>query len=115
MLLVCSLSIQQREAHERPVIFYSLVLGAIGPVMALTVPTIRKNYFGYVQPEAIPVSYPCMSLSMPLPDIIDGLDHSTPAGSTTNGGLRRLGGRREKHVHSNKTLVSAGCQTRKQT
>ncbi|KAL1942264.1 hypothetical protein VTO73DRAFT_6328 [Trametes versicolor] len=36
----------QRQAHEQPVIFYSLVIGLIGPVMLVTVPPIRKT-LGY--------------------------------------------------------------------
>ncbi|KXN89100.1 NADH-ubiquinone oxidoreductase 9.5 kDa subunit [Leucoagaricus sp. SymC.cos] len=48
---------QQRQAHESPVIFYSVVLGTIGPVMAVAVPPIRE-YFGYRPAEMIPTSYP---------------------------------------------------------
>ncbi|KAI6025706.1 hypothetical protein F5J12DRAFT_809884 [Pisolithus orientalis] len=45
-------------AHERPVIFFSLLIGISGPVLAFTVPPIRRNYFGYVPPESIPTTYP---------------------------------------------------------
>ncbi|KAK0204911.1 N19M, NADH-ubiquinone oxidoreductase 9.5 kDa subunit [Desarmillaria ectypa] len=48
----------QREAHERPVIFYSLVMGIAGPVMAYTIPSIRENYFGYKPAERVPITYP---------------------------------------------------------
>ncbi|KAK1926357.1 hypothetical protein DB88DRAFT_508456 [Papiliotrema laurentii] len=48
----------QRMAHEQPVIFWSLALGALGPTMVLTVPPIRKNFFGYKSPEPIPTSFP---------------------------------------------------------
>jgi len=47
----------QRQAHEQPVIFYSVVVGLIGPVMVLTVPSIRKRY-GWKPAEAIPTTYP---------------------------------------------------------
>lgn len=47
----------QRQAHEQPVIFYSCVLGLIGPAMVLTVPPIRKK-LGYVSPERPPTTYP---------------------------------------------------------
>ncbi|KAI0052791.1 hypothetical protein FA95DRAFT_1553059 [Auriscalpium vulgare] len=47
----------QRQAHEQPVIFYSVVIGAIGPVVAFGVPPIRKH-FGYEAAERIPNSYP---------------------------------------------------------
>ncbi|KAF8307672.1 NADH-ubiquinone oxidoreductase 9.5 kDa subunit [Clavulina sp. PMI_390] len=44
-------------SHESPVVFWSLFLGGIGPVMVLTVPPIRKS-LGYVPPEHFPTSYP---------------------------------------------------------
>ncbi|KAL9714105.1 n19m, NADH-ubiquinone oxidoreductase 9.5 kDa subunit [Leucoagaricus gongylophorus] len=47
----------QRQAHESPVIFYSVILGTIGPVMAITIPPIREH-FGYRPAEMIPTSYP---------------------------------------------------------
>ncbi|KAH9449764.1 hypothetical protein Pst134EB_020580 [Puccinia striiformis f. sp. tritici] len=70
----------QYQAHENPAIFYSVALGVagqstnfqiggylhnlthdcipLGPVLLATVPPIRRNYFGYVSPEQIPMSYP---------------------------------------------------------
>lgn len=50
-------SMQRRWAHEQPVYFYSCVIGAIGPLMAITVPPIRRR-MGYKEPQSIPVSYP---------------------------------------------------------
>ncbi|PPQ85381.1 hypothetical protein CVT25_006412 [Psilocybe cyanescens] len=47
----------QRQAHENPVIFYSVVIGAIGPVMAVVIPPIREN-MGYKHAEMIPATYP---------------------------------------------------------
>ncbi|TFK28117.1 hypothetical protein FA15DRAFT_678541 [Coprinopsis marcescibilis] len=47
----------QRQAHENPVIFYSCIIGGIGPVLAVAVPPIRKH-FGYVEPPPIPLGYP---------------------------------------------------------
>ncbi|KAI0357142.1 hypothetical protein OH77DRAFT_135260 [Trametes cingulata] len=47
----------QRQAHEQPVIFYSVVIGLIGPLMVITVPPIRKS-LGYKNSEPIPTSYP---------------------------------------------------------
>ncbi|RPD56862.1 hypothetical protein L226DRAFT_574204 [Lentinus tigrinus ALCF2SS1-7] len=47
----------QRQAHEQPVIFYSVIIGLIGPTMLVTVPPIRKS-LGYKTPEPIPTSYP---------------------------------------------------------
>ncbi|EMD35704.1 hypothetical protein CERSUDRAFT_84814 [Gelatoporia subvermispora B] len=47
----------QRQAHESPVIFWSCVLGAVGPAMVLVVPPIRKK-LGYRKAEPIPSTYP---------------------------------------------------------
>ena len=48
---------QQRQAHESPVLFYSVVLGLIGPVLAFGVPPVRER-LGYRPPEPIPTTYP---------------------------------------------------------
>ncbi|KAF9380133.1 hypothetical protein CPB97_008539 [Podila verticillata] len=48
----------RRAAHEKPYIFTSFVLAAIGPVLVVTVPEIRKSQ-GYVSPARIPDTYPC--------------------------------------------------------
>ncbi|KIY71506.1 hypothetical protein CYLTODRAFT_450682 [Cylindrobasidium torrendii FP15055 ss-10] len=50
--------ILQREAHERPVIFYSCIIGGIGPVLALTVPPFREKYLGYKRADPLPKTYP---------------------------------------------------------
>ncbi|KAI0312679.1 hypothetical protein OF83DRAFT_1066800 [Amylostereum chailletii] len=47
----------QRQAHDSPVIFYSVVIGSIGPLLVATVPPIRKS-FGWRPAERIPTSYP---------------------------------------------------------
>ncbi|KAI0728319.1 hypothetical protein C8Q72DRAFT_974276 [Fomitopsis betulina] len=47
----------QRQAHEQPVIFYSCVIGLIGPTMLVTVPPVRRA-LGYKNPEQIPTTYP---------------------------------------------------------
>ncbi|PCH34627.1 hypothetical protein WOLCODRAFT_78972 [Wolfiporia cocos MD-104 SS10] len=47
----------QRQAHESPVIFFSCVLGGIGPVLVAVVPSIRWR-LGYRPAEPIPISYP---------------------------------------------------------
>ncbi|KAJ8595208.1 N19M, NADH-ubiquinone oxidoreductase 9.5 kDa subunit [Rhizopogon salebrosus TDB-379] len=48
----------QYLAHEQPVIFYSCVLGLTGPVLALSVPAVRRTWFGYTPAETIPTTYP---------------------------------------------------------
>ncbi|KAN0137604.1 NADH-ubiquinone oxidoreductase [Lactarius tabidus] len=47
----------QRQAHESPVLFYSVVLGLVGPVLAFGVPPISER-MGYRPPEPIPTTYP---------------------------------------------------------
>ncbi|TCD71085.1 hypothetical protein EIP91_000177 [Steccherinum ochraceum] len=47
----------QRQAHESPVIFYSCILGVIGPVMVITVPPIRAS-LGWKPAERVPTTYP---------------------------------------------------------
>ncbi|KAJ7035077.1 hypothetical protein C8F04DRAFT_1100019 [Mycena alexandri] len=47
----------QRQAHEFPVLFYSCVIGAIGPVLLVTVPPVKER-LGYKAAEPIPLSYP---------------------------------------------------------
>ncbi|KAJ5609320.1 hypothetical protein N7540_007776 [Penicillium herquei] len=44
-------------AHEKPAIFFSLVIGSMGPVALVTLPPIRRA-LGDVDPEPIPLSYP---------------------------------------------------------
>ncbi|KAM0754772.1 hypothetical protein T439DRAFT_309570 [Meredithblackwellia eburnea MCA 4105] len=48
----------QRSAHEQPVIFYSVLLGAVGPVAVVAVPEIRKSWFGWKPVERPPTTYP---------------------------------------------------------
>ncbi|KJA26278.1 hypothetical protein HYPSUDRAFT_133079 [Hypholoma sublateritium FD-334 SS-4] len=47
----------QRQAHENPVIFYSVVIGTIGPLMTVTILPLRER-LGYRQSEMIPQTYP---------------------------------------------------------
>ncbi|UZJ53254.1 hypothetical protein CBS101457_002574 [Exobasidium rhododendri] len=47
----------QNSAHEKPIIFFSLIIGAIGPIAVVTVPNIRRRY-GWQPSERIPTSYP---------------------------------------------------------
>lgn len=44
-------------SHERPAIFYSIIIGAMGPVFLVTLPKIRYA-LGDVDPEPIPFTYP---------------------------------------------------------
>ncbi|KAG6036930.1 hypothetical protein E4U41_005433 [Claviceps citrina] len=44
-------------ARERPALFWSVMIGAAGPIAMPIVPPIRK-YFGDVDPAPVPVTYP---------------------------------------------------------
>lgn len=44
-------------SHENPAIFWSIVIGSIGPPMMVIVPPIRR-YFGDGPREPIPLTYP---------------------------------------------------------
>jgi hypothetical protein len=44
-------------SYERPAYFWSLAIGAAGPVMALTVPPIRA-YLGDEDAPPVPQTYP---------------------------------------------------------
>ncbi|KAI8137780.1 hypothetical protein BJV82DRAFT_524723 [Fennellomyces sp. T-0311] len=48
----------RRFALERPVIFWSFVIGSIGPIMVWTVPDIRRKYFGFKGYPELPLTYP---------------------------------------------------------
>lgn len=47
-------------AHEKPAIFFSLVIGGMGPIALVGLPPIRRA-LGDVDPEPIPLSYPSKS------------------------------------------------------
>lgn len=49
--------LQQRQAHENPVIFYSVIIGSIGPLMTVTILPLRER-LGYRPAEMIPQTYP---------------------------------------------------------
>ena len=44
-------------SHEKPAIFYSMIIGTSGPVLLTVLPPIRR-FFGDVDPEPIPLTYP---------------------------------------------------------
>lgn len=48
-------------SRERPALFWSVVIGAAGPVAMPIVPPLRR-YLGDVDPAPIPVTYPGASL-----------------------------------------------------
>jgi len=61
-ILTKTLLLQQRRmSHEQPVIYYSCILGGIGPILVVAVPPLRKSLFGYEPAEAPPASYPRQS------------------------------------------------------
>ncbi|KAJ5745310.1 NADH-ubiquinone oxidoreductase subunit [Penicillium odoratum] len=44
-------------SHEKPAIFFSLIIGSMGPVALVGLPPLRRA-LGDVDPEPIPLSYP---------------------------------------------------------
>ncbi|KAI9163975.1 NADH-ubiquinone oxidoreductase 9.5 kDa subunit [Paramyrothecium foliicola] len=46
-------------ARERPALFWSVIIGAAGPIAMPIVPPIRQ-YFGDINPAPVPVTYPGM-------------------------------------------------------
>lgn len=61
-------------SHERPAYFYSMLIGACGPVALVTLPPIRR-FLGDVDPAPIPLSYPSMY-------------HARPSGLTNTRGTK---------------------------
>ncbi|KAF9891187.1 hypothetical protein FE257_004751 [Aspergillus nanangensis] len=57
-------------SHEKPAIFFSLVIGSMGPVALVTLPPIRR-YFGDVTPEQVPLTYPIPSGPRVIPQGYD--------------------------------------------
>lgn len=69
-------------AIEKPAIFYSLIIGSMGPVLVLTVPPIRRR-LGDVQRPPIPSTYPGMLLlPPPKAEMWANKEHRAIAGST---------------------------------
>ncbi|CAO3645301.1 unnamed protein product [Cunninghamella blakesleeana] len=48
----------RRFALDQPVIFWSFVIGFIGPALVFTVPKVRREYLGFKGVEALPLTYP---------------------------------------------------------
>ena len=44
-------------SHEKPAIFYSVIIGSLGPVSVAVVPPIRKRLGDYDAPM-VPLTYP---------------------------------------------------------
>ena len=88
---------------ERPAIFWSCVVGCIGPIMVVTVPPIRR-YFGDGERPPIPMTYPSKCLfnvwkvqeTSPCvrADSLPPALHSTSRPKKDSGRLRRLGSER---------------------
>ena len=50
------------SARERPAFFWSIVVGALGPIMLVTVPPLRRR-IGDHDAAPIPLTYPSTSLA----------------------------------------------------
>lgn len=46
-------------SHEKPALFWSVIIGCAGPVCMLVGPPIRRQ-LGYERAERIPMTYPSM-------------------------------------------------------
>ncbi|RAL12700.1 NADH:ubiquinone oxidoreductase subunit NDUFA3 [Aspergillus homomorphus CBS 101889] len=57
-------------SHEKPAIFYSLIVGAMGPVALVTLPPIRR-YFGSYDPEPVRFTYPIPEGPRKIPEGFD--------------------------------------------
>ncbi|KAF2453978.1 putative NADH-ubiquinone oxidoreductase 9.5 kDa subunit [Lineolata rhizophorae] len=57
-------------AHERPALFWSILVGCVGPVMIVTVPPLRHR-FGDPTPERIPLTYPIPKGPRKIPEGFD--------------------------------------------
>lgn len=75
-------------SHEKPAIFYSLIIGTSGPVLLTVLPPIRR-FFGDVDPQPIPLTYPSKYFTSSLIFAID-VDWSCGVSSTVqiNHGLK---------------------------
>jgi hypothetical protein len=47
-------------AHEKPALFFSTVLGCVGPISLLFWRPMKEKYFGWQPRPLIPTTYPSM-------------------------------------------------------
>jgi len=57
-------------AHEKPAIFFSVVIGSMGPLMLVMAPPIKRAY-GWEPRPRIPMTYPSMDLLIAASERID--------------------------------------------
>ncbi|KAF7514404.1 hypothetical protein GJ744_000174 [Endocarpon pusillum] len=57
-------------AHEKPAIFYSIVIGAMGPVSLFVIPPLRRMA-GDQDPPRIPLTYPIPKTPRKIPEGFD--------------------------------------------
>ncbi|OCL06897.1 hypothetical protein AOQ84DRAFT_296160 [Glonium stellatum] len=57
-------------AHQKPAIFYSIVIGSMGPITILVAPPIRR-YFGDGPRPKIPLTYPIPKGPRQIPEGYD--------------------------------------------
>ena len=53
-------------SHEKPAIFYSFIVGSLGPAMFVVGPTIRRWLGDDYERERVPMTYPSMLSLSPL-------------------------------------------------
>jgi hypothetical protein len=49
------------SSHEKPALFWSCIIGVIGPISMVVVPPIRE-YYGDKRRPRIPMTYPSMCI-----------------------------------------------------
>ncbi|KAI9804411.1 MAG: hypothetical protein M1825_001310 [Sarcosagium campestre] len=57
-------------SHEKPAIFYSIIVGAIGPPLMFIVPSIRARFGDPARPR-IPLTYPIPGGPRQIPEGYD--------------------------------------------
>lgn len=55
-------------SHEKPAIFYSIIIGSMGPVCLVAIPPMRR-YAGDEDPPPIPLTYPS-EFCLPPPSLL---------------------------------------------
>ncbi|KAF5021958.1 hypothetical protein F66182_5998 [Fusarium sp. NRRL 66182] len=73
-------------ARERPALFWSVIIGAAGPVAMPIVPPIR-HYFGDIDAPPVPVTYPGLS-----PHALDGRNSYANPDTVPSGPRKQLTG-----------------------
>ena len=61
-------------SHEKPAIFYSILIGSLGPAMFVIGPPIRRWAGDDYERERVPLTYP----GMPFPQALNEVEQWSP-------------------------------------